>query len=328
MNRSLSSRSSAVIASLSVALLALFAGPTATQAAATPACRVANTTHPATYRTIRRAVSAAQPGDRLVLQGTCAGPVTIDKDLTVVGRKTKATGTPTLTGKDTTRVVRVSGDVNITLRKLVIRDGYLPVSFNYPANAGAGILATNGTTTLIDVILRDNVTASIDGGGGAIEIMSDPDVATVVLAGASQIRGSTGGYGGAIENYGVLTIKGTTRIHHNTSTQWGGGVYNLGTMTLTANARIDHNTSPADGGGIRTNGTLTLSGSAVIDANTATQGAGLFQDGGSLTASDGAQIRDNTASQSFGGFRSAGGASSGIVCGTNVHDNAPEDCGP
>jgi predicted outer membrane repeat protein len=251
---------------------------------------------------MKKAVAAASAGNRLELRGTCPGQIAIGKNLTIVGVKTAATGRPTLTGRDQTRVLWIKEGATVRLSKLTIRDGFRPGEVSYPASTGAGILL-DGTAILTDVVVRDNVVTDADTGGGGIEIQFP--ASRLTLQGASVMTGNIGGWGGAIENYGILRIKGSVRLHHNTAMSGGGAFYDGGTAVtiISGTARIDHNTAP-DGGGIYLGGEgLTMEDDASIDQNTATVGSG-------------------------GGIYRGGGSITGATCGENVHDNTPEDIAP
>jgi hypothetical protein len=285
---------------LSLALAVLTLAPPV--AGAAPACKVKNTTKGVSYGTFQKAVTKAKSGDRLELRGTCAGPIGIGKSLTIVGVKTKATGTPTLTGRDTTRVLRIRAGATVSLKGLVIRDGRAADSGTYPANSGAGILV-DGRAILRNVVVRDNVAPFADAGAGGIEVTEATEVTaaagetpSLVLAGTTVLRNNLGGWGGAIENYGRATIKDSVRIHHNQAQSGGGGIYNGEDLEIRGQVRIDHNTTPGSGGGIYNGDALTVQGTVVIDFNDAPGGGG-------------------------------GIYSPGFTCGANIRDNTPDDCG-
>jgi predicted outer membrane repeat protein len=284
-----------------MSVAAVVAGPPAATLAAGTGCSVRNTTHPARFGSMKKAVTAAMAGDRLELRGRCAGPITIDKSLTIVGVKTSATGTPTLTGSDLTRVLFITESVTVRLSRLVIRDGFLPPGA-YPGNSGAAILL-EGSAVLTGVAVRHNVASDDSGGSGGIEILG---TGRLTIAGASVLTGNSGGWGGAIESYGRLLVKGSTRIHHNQATMGGGAIFAGGAITvIRGRARVDQNTAP-NGGGIYFDldgGTLTLADGASVDNNSATVGDG-------------------------GGIQHENGTLVGAACGVRVHDNTPVDIAP
>lgn len=295
-------RRSSVAAVAALSLLALAAIPPVAVTAAGPTCSVRNTTRGTSHSSMQRAVTKARAGNRLELRGTCSGPIAIGKNLTIVGVRTTATGTPTLTGNDMTRVLWIKGTASVTLTKLVIRDGFLPDTNDYFEGSGAGIFL-EGTAVLKDVIVRDNVTTFSTSGAGGIEVADA--AAKLTLAGTTELKGNEGGWGGAIENYGTLVMKDRSGIHDNTARWGGGGIYDGGAVAtvLRNKARIFANTAP-DGGGVWMAGTgLSMLDIASIDHNTATSGSG-------------------------GGIYHGSGTLTDATCGGNVHDNTPVDIAP
>lgn len=111
----------------------------------------------------------------------------------------------------------------------------------------------------------------------------------------------TGGYnasfGGAIDNYGELTIAGPIVIQNNKAKK-GSAISNHGTLLLasSSDARIQYNETTgtdAEGDGtILNQGTLTIQG-GTISGNTAENGAAVYNRGG-LTIGDGS-FQGNTA---------------------------------
>lgn len=302
MSISLRARRPSVVAVAALSLMALAVVPPVAATATGPMCSVRNTTRGTSHSSMKKAVTAAATGNRLELRGTCSGQITIGKNLTIVGVRTNATGTPTLTGNDMTRVLWIKEGATVSLTSLVIRDGYRPDQGGYPQDTGAGILL-EGSAVLKDVIVRDNVTTALGTGAGGIEVRSSTSKLT--LAGTTELKGNQGGWGGAIENYGELVIKGQVGIHHNTARNGGGGIYDGGSAVtiLRGKARIYSNTAP-NGGGIWFSGTgLSMLETASIDNNTASDGSG-------------------------GGIQHEAGTLSGASCGVNVHDNTPEDIAP
>ncbi len=61
--------------------------PAASSATSAAACKVTNTATGAVRGNLQRAIRAASPGDRLVVQGTCTGTTIIDRDVTIGGRR-------------------------------------------------------------------------------------------------------------------------------------------------------------------------------------------------------------------------------------------------
>ncbi|BAY21588.1 hypothetical protein NIES2100_13440 [Calothrix sp. NIES-2100] len=128
---------------------------------------------------------------------------------------------------------------------------------------------------------------------------------------ALTITEGNGGYGGAITNYGTLTITNSTIS--NSRAFNGGGIGNGGTLTIINSTITGNSTTGNSGGGIASSGTLTVINST-ISGNTADRvggGIGSFGFSGSSTIIN-STITNNTAKniQNEGGgggvFRSFG----------------------
>src|SRR5262245_17648293 len=82
---------------LAVAMLVVLA-PAAVGAA--PSCAVSNTRDHKGYSSVQDAVNAAKAGDTLEIKGTCFGPTTLDKNLTLKGVVNKTfPDPPTISGR-------------------------------------------------------------------------------------------------------------------------------------------------------------------------------------------------------------------------------------
>ena len=222
----------------------------AATAAGRPTCLVSNEGTGVGLRSLQDAVSAASPGDTLVIKGTCDSEdntVEITKNLRLKGVSNPAFGTATITANF--EVLRIFGDVKVVVDQLTIHGGY-------GAYAGAGIYTNFGTLTLN----RSTVTGGGAAMGGGIYNYSG----TVVLN-ESSITGNIATTGGGIFNvFGSITLNHST-ISGNSARDWefgggpnqGGGIYaSGGTITLN-DSTISGNTADDQGGGIF-NGSATL----------------------------------------------------------------------
>jgi hypothetical protein len=112
--------------------------------------------------------------------------------------------------------------------------------------------------------------------------------------------------GGAIINYGTLTLTGCTLSGNSVDLPGlGGAIYNAGTLTLSS-CTVTGNSAPIYGGGLYNAGTLTLSGTTV-SGNSAALGGGLYN-AGTLTL-NGSDVERNSARVGGGIYN----ASSGIL---------------
>ncbi len=159
-----------------------------------------------------------------------------------------------------------------------------------------------GTTTLgKDLTIRGTHTRT--SGPPALSGMDRGTVVTVAAGTAVKIvgltiRGGAAKHGGGIVNAGDLRLRDVI-VRGNRATAVGGGIINRGSLIITGSSSIRGNTSLDRAGGIRNMGTLKLAGDS--------------------------SIKRNTASSSAGGLMNSG-ALFGVLCGDNVHDNAPDDC--
>ncbi len=114
----------------------------------------------------------------------------------------------------------------------------------------------------------------------------------------------SGGVGGAISNYGLLTIKNCT-LKDNTAVYVSGAIYNWGTLTI-INSTLQNNTatkfktySGGHGGAILNDGTLTITNSIFNDNHADDNGGAIYNDG-TLTVTN-TTFKNNTATSWGGG---------------------------
>jgi hypothetical protein len=210
------------------------AGP----AAAAP-CQVRNGT--ATFGALQSAVDAANPGDRLVISGTCAGSTIVAENLTLAG-SAPGPARPVLTGGNAVRVLRIEPGATVTLTDVIIRNG------NAAAGSGGGGIQNVGTLTAIRVLVTQNRTT---GAGGGILNLGDMTL-TRSLVSANRSPSD----GGGIFNAGDLTTW-STDLKGNTAGGVGGGMFAEGIAAMHGGV-VTGNTAADAGGGILTVNILTL----------------------------------------------------------------------
>jgi len=133
------------------------------------------------FASVQQAVFAAEPGSTIRICGGYFRPVTITKDVTLLGAGSQLGGT-TLKGEGVTRVVTIGAGVSVALLDLAMSDGFDPgdgggclnqgrlkltncLVSNSLAQRGGGIFNTSGSNlTLLNTTVSGN-TASTDGGG-------------------------------------------------------------------------------------------------------------------------------------------------------------------
>lgn len=257
---------------------------------------------------LQPAIDAASPGDTLRVRGTCTGPFTIDKVLTLRGN-----GQAVLDGNSAGLPAVTIGDLggsqaHVTLDHLTITHGNAGVGGGIRNNPSAtvtlinstvesntaqygGGIYTYGTVHLIRSTVRNNTAGA---GGG---IMSDTTV-VVTLDNSTVERNSAGGGGGLYIRAGSTATLTHSTVRDNTA-QVGGGITSEGTVTLNlVHSTVRGNTASDRGGGIDNGGTATLTHSTV-ERNTSQggpgSGGGINQQSPSATVTlSQSQVRNNT----------------------------------
>ncbi|MEU6096563.1 hypothetical protein [Streptomyces sp. NPDC047079] len=257
---------------------------------------------------LQPAITTASPGDTLLVSGTCTGPFTIGKDLTLSG-----VSGAVLDGKQAGSTVTVGSGAQVHLDHLTLTHGRA-------ASFGGGV-NNQGTLTLSRSTVTDNRAPSGPGGG-----VHNQGTLTVI---GSTVRDNYSlGAGGGINNNGRLTVRDSS-VFGNSGDN-GGGIFNyLAGQTVTViHSAVHHNTARVrDGGGIGNNlGEVTVSGSAVY-GNTAPSGGGIWN-GGTLKVTR-SKVVGNAATGgpgSGGGIHRAGGTVT--LTQSVVRGNTPENCAP
>ena len=179
-------------------------------------------------------------------------------------------------------------------------------------------------------------------GGGILSTSTIPAQGgrlSVTLQGATLVASNRAQTGGGIFSNGVvsaeLTLRDTSTVSNNVSTQQGGGIFNIaqpggsGVLTLADDSQVVGNQAQGNGGGVFNVGTLVAADRSRVEANTAVDGAGLynwgFHPGVSATLQDEAEILHNTASDGGGGVAQViqfpGSASLTLRDTSSIHDN-------
>ncbi len=156
-------------------------------------------------------------------------------------------------------------------------------------NFASGLNGKTITLTSGELLLRKNLTISGPGPGqltisgnktSRIFELSSSGKPHVTLSGLTFSNGvapAAPAGGGAIENWGTLTVSNCTVT--SSSAYMGGGIDNQtgATLTVNTNSTLSGN-SASYGGGVNNYGTLTISG-GIISGNSASEGGGIWNDG-------------------------------------------------
>ena len=185
--------------------------------------------------------------------GSATGDLDVTDHLTIVGEDAATT---IIDADQIDRVFHLLPGVTVTLSGVTITGG------SVTGTADGGGILNDGTLTVTDGIITDNVSAD---------------------------------YGGGIYTSGTATFS-STEISSNTAFN-GGGIYAETTLTVTA-SQITGNSATAFGGGIDVQGTATVT-QCTFSSNSAVNGGGLLNEGDTtLTQSE---FSDNLANSRGGG---------------------------
>ena len=161
---------------------------------------------------------------------------------------------------------------------LAFTDTTVPAAIVGPDSGSLSI--SGGSVTIAPGVTASITGVTITGGtasrGGAVDNFGDLTVSNDTLT------GNTAATGGAIANEsgGTLSVLDST-LSSNTATTTGGAIANDGTATLT-NTTIAQNSAPF-GGGVTNDGTLTLINDTIAYNTATTSGGGLDADSGTAT---------------------------------------------
>jgi hypothetical protein len=238
-------------------------------------------------RSLQAAIDAASQGDTLIINGTCVGPSTLDKPLTLQGVSNKAFGVATLDGDHRGPVLSSGG---ATIRNLTITNGL-----------GFGIAYAMGLT-LIDSVVAGNDGIGIWGADMTIvhSVVADNTGRGIALFAVtfaaridhSTISGNGGGGVGIVDGAVALTESSVT---NNSATQGGGVAVVDGSMYLVDSTVSGNTASDRGGGAYLYLAGLFVTGTSSITGNTAANaGGGVFIDYGGGYISGGAAITGNT----------------------------------
>lgn len=265
-----------------------------------------------TYATIAAAVAAANPGDRLLIEGgvTFAENVTVDKNLALqggyAGCASASTADTTIDGGNSGTVVVVNQGLNVTLENLVLTNGLTALE-------GGGIQfakgAGTGTLTLNNVAIHGNQAQW----GGGIWVGIN---AQVTGTGVQIHDNAATTYGGGVRLYGGRITLQSSNIYQN-SAPWGGGVYGsridtyAPQLNLPSSADVLNNqalSGAGQGGGVYLRqGTVSLADCSDIYSNDAVEGGGAYVVTSTVTVEgECSEIQSNTATGHGGGVYAQG----------------------
>lgn len=263
-----------------------------------------------TYATIGAAITAANPGDRLLIEGgvTFIGNFVINKNLTLqggyAGCASSLSAPTTLNGNANGNVVLINGGLDVTLENLNITNGSI-----FGIGGGIHLAPGSGTLNLSGVNIYDNVAL----GGGGLGVGEN---ATATGINVEIYENSGPAAGGGVYLYGGSVILRDSSIHDNTANLGGGvhGVLSNGyapNLSLPSNADVYDNQALAGdgfGGGIyMSEGGISVADCSDIESNDAIDGGGVYLITSTVTIEGScSEIQLNTATENGGGVYAQG----------------------
>ncbi len=260
-----------------------------------------------TYATINAAITAANPGDRLLIEGgvTFVENVIVTKNLSLqggyAGCASGSTNRTVINGSASGSTVIVNTGLTVTLENLEITNGFSGFE-------GGGIRfawgSGTGTLTLQNVHIYDNT--AVWGGG----LWVGPS-AQVQGTNVSIHNNTATTYGGGVRLFGAQAVFTTTNVYANTAPLGAGAYGSLETIAslldLRSYADLYSNqalTGNGQGGGVyMRQGTVLLADCSDIYNNDAIQGGGAYLITTTLTMQgDCSEIEDNQATNHGGGI--------------------------
>ena len=224
--------------------------------------------------TLREAITLSSGGDTINFEATIAGStinlastLIIDHHLIIDNSNHK--NRVILNGQGLDNIMDVSYGVSLTVKK---------VSFVSGLSSGGGINSDHGNVTISYCNFTSN--GSVNAAGGALRnYLGTMDITY------ANFSSNSGNNGGAIYNYGHLSISDST-FEDNTARSYGGAIYNsLGSISdmslLIANSTFSGNaTTDYDGGAIYNDsyGPLEITNSTFEGNTAANRGGGIFSD--------------------------------------------------
>lgn len=215
------------------------------------------------YTTISDAVYDAPEGSIIDVQaGTFTETVLITQSLTIQGQGIGAT---IVDGQELGAVFEIEPGSTVTIKEMTIQNG-LSVD-------GGGGIYNDGTLTITNLLIQNNVADNSDGGG--VLNLSQIIMQNVTLANneANFGAGFSNDLNG-IASASNITVTQNKAVHYMGILGEGGGIENNGEFSL-ENSIIRQNSADGSGGGIVNGGALTVTLS-IIESNVAVEdGAGI-----------------------------------------------------
>lgn len=150
-----------------------------------------------------------------------------------------------------------SGIFNITSPTAVTNISGVTLTNGNNTSAGGGAINNQGATLTLNNCELNNNTATGQAGGA----LNNGTNSTALVENCT-FSGNIADAGGAINNFGLLTVENSTFNGNAAHVNNGGAIFNQGTATI-ASSTITGNKANALGGGVQNSGTITVTNSLV-----------------------------------------------------------------
>ncbi len=228
------------------------------------------------------------------------GDLDIKRAITLTGT---GSGTTTIQGGSgwNDRIIHIYNSSGTVIQGVTIKFGHRSLD-----NRGGGIANRGGALTLIDVVFTDNIGKR---GGGGLYVAGDASASLTKVGFYGNSCETVGCGGGAIWNWGSITINDSI-IDGNSAGYEGGGLFSEDYGSSPANAVLNNvlikNNNASSGGGIFNDGNLQVTNSLIYyNAATVSEGSvggGLYTRGTGTTTLENVTITNNRANSSGGGI--------------------------
>lgn len=242
-------------------------------------------------RTIQRAVTVAVAGDVINVAAGTYAPVSIRKDLTILGSGPAST---VVDAQGTSPVPLDVRSATVTVRGVSFINGLT-------SNSGGGLYLLSSKVNLTDCHILDNRTTGAAAGGGVYSSSTDLTLYGCLVTGnRSGSSSGNGGGGGISVTNGSLVIDSTT-VSNNIAGSAGAGLYCTNGTAVLSNSTFSGHSSAIRGGAIRSmDCDLTLVNTTLSGNSADLAGGGVNASGGSLSLIN-ATITGNTVRSGGGG---------------------------
>ncbi len=226
-----------------------------------------------------------------------AGKITIGSNAKFEGNESQSDGGA---------IYNTGGTINIDSNALF--------TVNKSASSGAAIYNSSGTITIgSGTVFQHN-----ESSGGTIQNVNG-GVITIGERSKFKYNIAKTISGGAIHNYGTITISSGTSFEYNESAKSGGAINNYGKIIIGSDAEFKVNKSTSTGGAIYSNfGPVTIGSNAKFEGNESqSDGGAIYGYLSKITLDSNAQFQSNKAING-GAIYNSGDPGKGITIGQNA----------